>query len=92
MNHSHPREPQYFINSGVQTGQTTYVYPPEGYTMSNLNAFIPSVNTMSIDTEEEKNSTISCTWTKDDSKITVTNNDITENGSVNNNWLAVWRK
>lgn len=54
MNHSHPREPQYFINSGVQTGQTTYVYPPEGYTMSNLNAFIPSVNTMSIDTEEEK--------------------------------------
>ena len=92
LNHSHPREPQYFINSGVQTGQTTYVYPPEGYTMSNLNAFIPSVNTMSIDTEEEKNSTISCTWTKDDSKITVTNNDITENGSVNNNWLAVWRK
>ncbi len=92
LTHTHPKDPQYFVNCGIQTGQTTYVYPPQGYTMSNLHAFIPSPNTIHFAGTVDYNDSLYCTWSKDDSKITVTCYNSEQRANPNVNWLAVWRK
>lgn len=92
LNHTHPKEPQYFVNYGIQTGTTTYVYPPSGYTMSNFVAFIPSINTIHFAGDVNSDDSLYCTWSKDDSKITVTCYNTEQRANPNVNWLAVWRK
>ena len=46
---------QFKIASGANTGTTTYVYPPDGYAMSNLVAFIPSIRVIHYNGDVDNN-------------------------------------
>ncbi|MBR6126857.1 hypothetical protein IKQ21_04150 [bacterium] len=83
---------QFKIVSGSNTGTTTYVYPPDGYTMSNLVAFIPSIRVIHYNGDVDNNDSMYCTWSKEDSRITVKCYNSEQRANPQCNYLAVWRK
>jgi hypothetical protein len=83
---------QFKIVSGANTGTTTYVYPPDGYTMSNLVAFIPSVRTLHYSGDVNGDDSTYCNWGKEASRITVTCYNSEQRANPQCNYLAVWRK
>lgn len=80
------------IQSGFNEGVTTYVYPPVGYKMSDLLAFIPSARIIHFSGDVNGDDSFYCYWAVDATKIIVTcyNSEIRWAPQVN--WLAIWRK
>jgi len=83
---------QFKIVSGANTGTTTYVYPPDGYTMSNLVAFIPSIRVIHYNGDVDNNDSMYCTWAKEDSRIKISCYNSEQRANPQCNYLGVWRK
>ena len=80
------------IESGYNEGTKTYVYPPTGYTMDDLLAFLPSIRTIHFSGDVDYNDSLYCYWSKDENKIIVTCYNTEQRYTPQVNWLAIWRK
>lgn len=80
------------IHSGLNSGTTTYVYPPEGFVMENLAAFICSLRTIYFSGDVDGNDSLYCYWTTDAAKIILTCYNSEQRATPTVNWLAIWRK
>jgi len=83
---------QFVINSGATVGTTTYVYPPEEYTMNNLIAFIPSMRVIHYSGDVDYNDSMYCYWDIEETRIRITCYNTEQRANPQANWLAVWRK
>lgn len=83
---------QFSITSGANTGTTTYVYPPDGYAMTNLVAFIPSIRTIHFNGKVDNNDSMYCTYANESNRIKITCYNSEQRANPAANWLAVWRK
>ena len=83
---------QFKIVSGANTGTTTYVYPPDGYAMSNLVAFIPSIRVIHYNGDVDNNDSMYCNWGKEDTRIRISCYNSEQRANPQCNYLAVWRK
>lgn len=80
------------IISGYNVGTTTYVYPPEGYSMSDLLAFIPSVRVLHYAGDVNGDDSTYCYWAKEETRIKITCYNTEQRANPQVNWLAFWRK
>src|SRR5574344_1548324 len=80
------------IESGFNEGTTSYVYPPEGFTIADLLAFLPSSRTIYYSGDVDYNDSLYCYWEKDNVKITITCYNSEQRYTPSVNWLAIWRK
>jgi hypothetical protein len=69
-----------------------YVYPPSGYTMANLQAFIPSIHVIHFDGGVDSNDSIKCTWKKTSDAVKVNVQGTEQRSKPAANWLAVWSR
>lgn len=83
---------QFLITSGANVGTTTYVYPPNGYTMANLVAFIPSIRTIHFNGDVNRDDSMYCYYGYEASRISITCYNSEQRANPQANWLAVWRK
>lgn len=83
---------QFVITSGANTGTTTYVYPPEGFTMSNIVAFIPSIRTIHYNGDVDYNDSMYCYYGYEETRIYITCYNSEQRANPACNWLAVWRR
>lgn len=83
---------QFFITSGANVGTTTYVYPPNGYTMANLVAFIPSIRTIHFNGDVNRDDSLYCYYGYEANRISITCYNSEQRANPQANWLAVWRK
>ena len=79
------------ILSGYNTGTNTYVYPPDGYTMDDLLAFIPSMRTFHYSGDVNADDSSYCYWAKEATRIKVTCYNTEQRANPQVNWLAIWR-
>lgn len=68
------------------------VYPPTGYTMSNLIGFIPSIAVIHYAGTVNGDDSIRCTWTAFSSYIRVWVQNTEQRSTPAANWLAIWRR
>lgn len=80
------------IHSGANAGTTTYVYPPEGFSMEHLIAFICSIREIYYAGDVDGNDSLYCYYSTDTAKITITCYNTEQRWTPAANWLAVWRK
>lgn len=80
------------IASGFNVGTTTYVYPPDYYTMNDLLAFIPSIRTIHFSGKVDGNDSLYCVWEKESTRIKITCYNSEQRANPQVNWLAFWRK
>ena len=80
------------ILSGYNEGTTTYVYPPDGYTMDDLLAFIPSIRAIHFNGTVDYNDSLYCYWNKESARVRITCYDTEQRANPQVNWLAIWRK
>lgn len=80
------------IVSGFNVGTTTYVYPPDYYTMNDLLAFIPSIRTIHFSGKVDGNDSLYCVWEKESTRIKITCYNSEQRANPQVNWLAFWRK
>lgn len=80
------------IVSGHNVGTTTYVYPPDYYTMNDLLAFIPSVRVIHYSGDVDGNDSLYCTWEREATRIKITCKNSEQRANPQVNWLAFWRK
>lgn len=80
------------IESGANIGTTTYVYPPSGYTMSDLLAFIPSIRTIHFAGDVNGDDSLYCYWSAESTRIAVICYNTEQRANPQVNWLAIWRK
>jgi hypothetical protein len=80
------------IESGLNEGTTSYVYPPDGFKMTDLLAFIPSIRTIYFSGVVNGDDSLYCYWGKDDVKVTITCYNSEQRYTPTVNWLAIWRK
>lgn len=71
---------------------TAYIYPPAGYTMANLKAFMPSIAKIAFDGDVNKDDTMWCQYAVDGSRITVICNNSENRETSKINYLAIWKK
>ena len=84
---------QFVIKSGTHTAKnTSYVYPPDGYEMKNLVAFISSIRTIHYDGDVDDNDSMYCTWSKEDTRVVIKCYNSEQRSNASCNWLAVWKK
>lgn len=83
---------QFVITCGATTGTTTYVYPPSGYSMFNLVAFIPSIRVIHYNGDVDRNDSMYCYYGYESSRISITCYNSEQRANPQANWLAVWRK
>ena len=69
-----------------------YVYPPSGYTMSNLVAFIPSIHAIYFGGKVNEDDAIVCRHYVESTRIKVHVQSTEQRGHPYANWLAVWNK
>jgi hypothetical protein len=67
------------------------VLPPSGKTMSNLEAFIPSVAVIHYAGGVDGNDSIRCTWEAQSDRIRVWVQNTEQRSTPAANWLAIWR-
>ena len=96
----------YFITSGASytAGYTSDVgrfnnesnffdvYPPTGYTMSDLQAFIPSVNHINFTGDVNSDDSFRCTYEYLTDRVRVYVQNTEQQGLPAANWLAVWNR
>ncbi len=80
------------IVSGYNVGKTTYVYPPDYYTMNDLLAFIPSIRVIHYSGDVDGNDSMYCFWEKEATRIKITCYNTEQRANPQVNWLAFWRK
>lgn len=80
------------IISGYNVGTTTYVYPPDGFTMKDLLAFIPSARVIHFSGDVNYDDSFYCYWAAEEKRITVTCYNTEQRANPQVNWLAIWRK
>jgi hypothetical protein len=81
-----------YITSGQTDSSDFFVYPPSGYTMSNLKGFIPSINGIWYAGGVDGNDTMRCYYTVLADKINVVTNNSEQRRNAIANWLAIWGK
>lgn len=71
-----------------------YIYPPTGYTVSNLTAFIPSLNVVHFNGDVNSDDTIFCNYQVDysNNRVIVICNNSENRADSRINYLAVWIK
>lgn len=71
-----------------------YVYPPSGYTVNNLAAFIPSIGEINFKGDVDSNDSLWCTHTVQlsNNRIVVTCNNSENRSRSIINFLAIWTK
>lgn len=79
------------ITSGTNTNGHT-IYPPSGYTMSNLVAFIPSIQQVHYSGDVDYNDSTFCYGTIGGSYITLTVYSTEQRSAAYANWVAIWIK
>lgn len=80
------------ILSGYNIGTTTYVYPPDGYTMTDLLAFLPSMRTFHYAGDVNGDDSSYCYWDKETTRIVVTCYNTEQRANPQVNWIAIWRR
>ena len=79
----------------ITTGRNTNgaaIYPPKGYTMSNLVAFIPAISEIHYSGDVDNNDSTYCRYTIGTSYITLEVRSSEQRASTYANWLAIWVK
>lgn len=79
----------------ITTGRNTNgaaIYPPEGYTMSNLVAFIPAISEIHYSGNVNNDDSTYCRYTIGTSYITLEVRSSEQRASTYANWLAIWVK
>ena len=82
---------QFVITSGANVGTVTYVYPPGGYSMANLVAFIPSIRVIHFNGDVNKDDSMYCYYSYEASRISIVCYNSEQRADPQCNWLAVWR-
>lgn len=80
------------ILSGYNVGTKTYIYPPDGYTMEDLLAFLPSMRTFHYSGDVNGDDSSYCYWAKESTRIVVTCYNTEQRANPQVNWIAIWRK
>lgn len=76
-----------------QTDSSNFdVFPPSGYTMTNLKGFIPSINGIWYAGGVDGNDTMRCYYTVGSDRINVVTNNSEQRRGAIANWLAIWSK
>jgi hypothetical protein len=85
-----PESSDITVTYGVNSGTTTYVYPPAGKAMNQLIGFIPSSRTIYFNGDVDANDSLYCYYTIQASAIEVVcfNNEQRDTPTVN--WMAIW--
>jgi len=68
------------------------VYPPGGYSMGNLVAFIPSIHAIHFAGGVDGNDSLVCTWSNLGDRIRVYVQNTEQRSTPAANWLAIWRR
>jgi hypothetical protein len=68
------------------------VYPPGGYSMGNLVAFIPSIHVIHFAGGVDGNDSLVCTWSNLGDRIRVYVQNTEQRSTPAANWLAIWRR
>jgi hypothetical protein len=68
------------------------VYPPGGYTMAHLAAFIPSIHVIHYAGGVDGNDSLVCTWSNLGDRIRVYVQNTEQRSTPAANWLAIWRR
>lgn len=68
------------------------IFPPSGYTMAHLKAFIPSIAKISFSGDVNSDDTMWCKYQVGVNKITVTCNNSESKQPSEINYLAIWKK
>ncbi len=79
----------------ITTGRNTNgaaIYPPEGYTMSNLVAFIPAISEIHYSGDVNNDDSTYCRYRIGTSYITLEVRSSEQRASTYANWLAIWVK
>ena len=79
------------ITTGKNTNGAT-IYPPEGYTMANLVAFIPAISDIYYSGDVDKNDHSHCNYTIGESYITLSVYTSEQRAAAYANWIAIWIK
>lgn len=76
-----------------QTDSSNFdVFPPSGYTMTNLKGFIPSINGIWYAGGVDGNDTMRCYYSVGSDRINVVTNNSEQRRNAIANWLAIWSK
>lgn len=79
----------------ITTGKNTNgaaIYPPTGFTMSDLIAFIPAISDIYYSGDVDHNDHSHCNYTIGESYITLTVYSSEQRAATYANWIAVWVK
>ena len=79
------------ITSGTNTNGAT-ISPPDGFTMSDLVAFIPAIQQVHYSGDVDYNDSTYCTYTIGASYITLTVYSTEQRAAAYANWIAIWIK
>jgi len=82
------------VTYGTNSGNTTYAYPPSGYSIGDLIGFIPSRRTGHFSGGVDNNDSIYCYYSidTDNSRISITCYLSEQRATPTVNWMALWRK
>jgi hypothetical protein len=80
------------ITYGVTDASNFDVFPPSGYTMSNLKGFIPSINGIWYAGGVDGNDTMRCEYSVKSDRINVDVRNSEQRRHAIGNWLAIWSK
>jgi len=79
------------ITSGRNTNGAT-IYPPTGFTMSDLAAFIPAISEIHYSGDVDNNDSTYCNYTLKDEYILLTSTTTEQRKKTFSNWIAIWIK
>ncbi len=79
------------ITTGKNTNGAT-IYPPEGYTMANLVAFIPAISDIYYSGNVDNSDHSHCNYTIGESYITLSVYTSEQRAATYANWIAIWIK
>jgi len=68
------------------------VFPPSGYSMSSLLAFIPSIAVIHYAGGVNGDDSMRCTWVNLGNRIRVYVQNTEQRSTPAANWLAIWRR
>lgn len=79
----------------VTTGKNTNgaaIYPPTGFTMEDLAAFIPAISEIYYSGDVDGNDSTKCDYTINEDHILLTSKSSEQRKKTFSNWLAIWIK
>lgn len=79
------------VTSGRNTNGAV-IYPPEGYTIADLVAFIPAISEIHYAGDVDKNDSTYCNYTINEDHILLTSKSSEQRKKTFSNWIAIWIK